>query len=361
MSIQSRIYTLLLFATCAFSGCSREQDTLPTPSPVVNNTNVKVVNARLVFTDDESFKKIREDLWQKTSQELTAWENRLRFNSLRVKNINIQDTLSSGLMKEFGFPAQYAALINQNGEYQVGSKIYWFYDGFKYEASSESELARIKKNPSLATQKYETGKHIVSVKHMTLPANRTTRNGSSGGDGRYQTAFLLNNDGGSQRRLSLETFIFSEVTSYNPVYPGSSYNRTIYTSVVINEYCEYYSRGSRRWYRSGDQRSTSYDLNTTGWASGSNFAPPSGNSAQPVGAKGTPSNAGGRITTSNELHSNSDFQRGVANAVFYSEGDTNFAGILWDFEITGSYQAYLTGDSYKFYPNHTLGLNGVLW
>ncbi len=363
------IIAILIGATLALSSCSKEQNVLPTQKvESINNTDLRVIDGRLVFPDIESFQKVRDDLWNKNSQELDAWEKSLNFKSLRTKKITQADTLSLGLMNEFGFPMQYATLINQKGEYQIGSNIYWFHEGFKYQAASEKELQRIKNNPSIAEQKYAAGKGLTSLKHIALPSegtgsfqNRTIKGASSNGDGKFQTQFNLSNDANSQRRLSLENYTYAEVTSYNPVVAGSSYIRTIYTAIVLNEYCEYYSRGSKRWYRAGDERNTSYDLTTTATARGSNFAPPSGNLVQPVGTKGDPYVANSHITTSNERHANSDFQRGVAGATLYSEGDTYFGGITWDFEIKGYYEVYIPSDTYRFYQGHILYLNGVLW
>lgn len=360
---QFRLIALLIGAVCTLSSCSKEQSVTPAPEAESTKSDVQVINGRLVFSSINTFEKVRDGLWKKNSQDLDVWENSIHFQSLRTKHIALDDTISLGLMEEFGFPMQYAALINQGGEYQIADKIYWFHNGFKYEALSENELQRIKQNPSLAVQKYVAGKSLTSVKHVALPyvgssQNRTIRTASSSGDGKYQIEFDLNNDSGSRRRLSLELFTYAEVTYSSPI---TGYNRTIFTAVVLNEYCEYYSRGSRRWYRAGDERNTFYNLDITGRAQGDNFAPQDPNSII-VGPKGAPSGTGvngsgvGQIRAEILKHGNEDFQIGVASATFYSDSDTNFNNILWDFNIKGTYTAYISSDD-----KHILALTDVLW
>ena len=374
--IQLGIAAVVFGVACTLSSCSKEPNALPEPSAKANSTGVEVVGGRLVFADTKSFQKLNDDLWRKNSQELAMWEQALGFQSLRAARVTLDETSAPGLMMEFGFPMQYAALINPKGEYQIGDKIYWFHQGFKYEASSEEELQQIKSNPSTAKQKYHAG--IVpksgKVSHINLPddsltQNRTVRynNGGSNGDSKYQYQFPLWYDNNSQRRLSFETFLYAEdVTGSYSIPQG--YGQAIRSGVVLNEYYEYYSRGSSRWYRASEERTTSFDLTVSGDVSGSDFGTQGNWYRNNNPSTGSPSVFGPyRLSNVNARHSGGDFQTGIASEILYTRGgtfdpqytgyiDPKQAGIIWNFEISGTYSAHVTSD-----PDHTHTESGVLW
>ncbi|GAA4039226.1 hypothetical protein GCM10022409_26070 [Hymenobacter glaciei] len=381
--VQLGIAAVMLGFTCTLSGCSKESNALPEPAAKVSNAGIQLVNGRLVFADIKSFQKAEEALWRKNGHELELWEKALYFQSLRAAPVTLDETSTPGLMMEFGFPMQYAALINPKGEYQIGDKIYWFHQGFKYEASSEEELQRIKNDPSIAKNKYQAGKVPMSgkVKHFTVTnpgsiQNRTVRNnnGGSAGDGKYPYQFPLYYDNNSQRRLSFETFLYAEdVTSTYPPPQFSGYAQTIRTGVVLNEYYEYYSRGSGRWYRAGEERTTSFNLYISGHVSGPNFSPegmfpgtvgPLGARSDDYGPSYSPDSGSGVgfIQATNIPHTGGDYQQGIAVAKMYNYRgyvEPRQANLVWDYEVYGQYSAYVTSDKDH---THTEGTNYLpLW
>lgn len=371
--VQLGLVAIMFSAACALSSCSKEPNALPGPSAKTINVGTQVVNGRIVFADIKEFEKVNESLWRKNSQELDMWEKSLGFQSLRAVPVVMTETSAPGLMMEFGFPMQYAALINPKGEYQIGSKIYWFHEGFKYEASSEEELQRLKNNPSVAQHKYRAG--IVpgseKVSHIDLSddkpnQNRTIRynNGGSRGDGKYQYQFPLWYDNNSQRRLSFETFLYAEDVTGSYTTP-QGYGQTIRSGIVLNEYLEYYSRGSGRWYRNSDERTTSFALTVSGNVKANNFGTQSNWFRYNDPSPGSPSVfTQFNINGLNIRHSGGDFQTGILSEIFYNRYDNNYsayvdprtAGIIWDFEISGTYSAYVSSDR-----DHTHTESGILW
>ena len=310
-----------------------------------------------MFKDALSMEMVRTELWNKDSKQIDEWEKSLKFISLRAESLG-KESDGNNLLNEFGFPNQYAALINREGEYQVGNKIYWFNKGFKYEASSEEELVGIKENPSIAKNKFRAGIYKPSVS-----VNRTIRdvniydNSTTRGDGKYPYQFNIWNDPNSQRRLSFENFIYVEEVTGDP---GRAYGNYIsyYTAVVFNEYAEYYSRGSKRWYRSNEPRVTSYDLYVSGNAYGDGYSP-----YPAVGPVPTPTGPT-HLIASNVYHSTgtNDYQTGLLQRYIYFSGYSGCAfctesgRFTWDYEVNGTYSAYIASDQGK---THTE--SGVLW
>lgn len=267
----------LLGAAFTLNSCSQKQEVSPSPQASVSKADVQVLNGRLVFADQPTFDRLQEALVQKSrlktsEQELAAWEQGLHFVSLRTsaaKEVAHLEALETAgqpapaheLLEAFGFPDTYAAVINPAGEYQVGTKIYWFHKGFKYEASSEAELAAIKQAPTQAKTKYEAGYRIINEGHPTTKtAARTGQTNNPESYDKYVYNFNYQNDSGSRRRVIYATRVFSE-------YRGSGFNsQNVYTqywysSVSLLIKYEYYSFGRNRWYPAGDSFNWSAMIN----------------------------------------------------------------------------------------------------
>lgn len=272
---KSLLYGLISASTAFFTSCSKELDTTVYPNnqqEILINNGVKVQNGRVVFVDDATFIKIRQEFTNKTYPELDKWEESLGFSSLRKLDNEDKEFDEEGLMNEFHFPASYATIINRKGEYQVGNKIYWFHNGFKHEASSEEELNNIKENPSLSTKKFKAGATLVSkTVQQGSTASRSDRAASNTiGDRKFVRSF---NWDGRERRLTIETFIYNE--AYSGQLPSQNagcgacvgpyaLGGTYYTALVLSIYREYYNR---RWYRGGEPLIISYNINYVGFPS----------------------------------------------------------------------------------------------
>lgn len=261
---------VLLGAAFTLNSCSQKQEVNPSSQAPVSKADVQVLNGRLVFADQLTFDRLQETLVQKShlktsEQELAAWEQGLHFTSLRttaakeVAHLEALETAgqpapSYELLESFGFPDTYAAIINPAGEYQVGAKIYWFHKGFKYEASSEAELAAIKHEPTQAKTKYEASSRIVKEGHpATQGTARTYQTDDPYAYDKYVSPdFNYRNDPGSRRRIIYATRVFSQNV-------GSSFNsQNVYTqywksTVSLLIKYEYYSFGRQKWYPAGGE------------------------------------------------------------------------------------------------------------
>lgn len=259
------------------SGCSKEQSLQPSAEVTTSGVGVSVSNGRLVFADIAAFDRIKKELMQKNNQgaqELDTWEKALHFTSLRTAaaaqsshleqmELTGQPTLAYKLMDSFGFPTFYATFINPNGEYQVGTKIYWFNDGYKHAVSSEAELQQIKQNPALSQDKSEAGSQLASsfaIKGQTQlgKTGKATTNAFQSNqldcDDKYVSpTFNLNGDSGSQRRIIFGTHIYS--TYEETVYGVAKWYSVLYMRSKV----DYYSNGSSKWYSAdGDNRQVQF-------------------------------------------------------------------------------------------------------
>lgn len=263
----------------ALSSCSKEQLAQPTATTPASTgqADVKAENGRLVFSNLDAFTRVQTSLGKMTMQELESWEKSLGFSSLRAaastESFSMEKLEAAGtpapafsLMQSFGIPSFYAAAITPTGEYQIGSTIYWFHDGFKYAAQSETELATIKQNPSSATEKSKAGVQLVTqatpTKGMPAGAASAVQSNQLDSDDKFVSpTFNLDGDAGSQRRVIFATHIFSEYM--NTSGGVGTWHSIFYLRVKV----DYYSNGARKWYSAdGTYRQSTYDIHFTGTA-----------------------------------------------------------------------------------------------
>jgi hypothetical protein len=250
------------------NGCSKKEQTIePLTQRSINSPDVQLVNGRLSFTDERVFDQVRGALEHKLrltpgSAELDSWEKSLHFTSLRsiaatqVSQLASQktSTVEYDLMNSFGFPDFYASLINSSGEYQIGNKIYWFHDKFKYEAASESELAAIKQSPNSAKVKYSAGIKIIKSTILKLgksyQPNTTIGSQNPQDDYKYHYEFYLNNDPGSYRRIMYNIRIYVEDRGNDP----GNYAHYFYTNLSLLIKYEYFNNYYQAWYPANGQQ-----------------------------------------------------------------------------------------------------------
>lgn len=181
-------------------------------------------------------------------------------------------------MSSFGFPIFYASLINPSGEYQIGDKIYWFHDGYKYEARSESELSSIKSSPSQATTKYVAGCQTVvtGVKNIGSESGKsysprvtTATSGMPLDYDKWPKEFNAQGDPGSRRRVLYSIRTYIEDRGTNPVITYAHY---FYTSQQLVLKYKFYSNGRRAWYPANGQNfNWTVNVNYTGTVNGPNI------------------------------------------------------------------------------------------
>lgn len=252
------------------------------------------------------------------------------------------------LMEGFGFPDSYATLISPSGEYQIGTKVYWFHDGFKYEAGSREELSSIKLNPSLAKYKTKAGSELIKCKTKYTPANLTQQNGGYDFD-KYAFQFYWKQELRSLRRITFATNVYSE--SYGTDY--GAIQHFWYSYIYIKFKYDYYSTGSNRWYPRNDEQFT--------WFTSHDF----------TGIVGMPdliSNGGQKTRSYYDGGSFSNGRKSIELASdalsSYDNGNPNrhsAADVRWTFEITGRIYGYPTYDYPNGYFNLGEGGGQVLW
>lgn len=367
--MKSKFLFLIISLAGTAASCSKKDTIQPTDIITPMGTSqVKVVNGRLVFTDQEALDQVRSELRTLASKTpsgktLDSWEQSIGFNSLRAnaakevvnlekKQTENQATPAYDLMSKFSFPNFIASIINSSGEYQVGSKIYWFHDNFKYQANSESELVNIKKNPSLATIKSYAGLSEASptndhLKGTANPQRSTPENpiagtnlvtiSANGGTGNYQSyvsqTFLLNGDPGSQRHTVYALRVYTEAED-------GGYYTVLYLQIIY----QYYSNGRRSWY-AANGNSWSYDVNIqyTGSITGvSALDTPYG----PVGYSNNTPASGSLITSGSYSTGEIDLQIGAAHIRIDGSNSSNTGVQYWNVSVGG----YINGNATNANP-----------
>ncbi len=125
-----------------------------------NAYKVQVKNSRLIFKTWENFVSTWQSLNQLSLEEISAWEEKHNFYSLRRFN---QDTTKTPRFKEYKFSNGYEAVVNPDGEVQIDNIICLFKDGHKYFMLDEHEnvLSKLKNNQLLDEEAKNKG--IVKV------------------------------------------------------------------------------------------------------------------------------------------------------------------------------------------------------
>jgi hypothetical protein len=373
-----KLSILAVAVTVALGSCSKQQDPISSAATSSKSADFTLqANGRLLFPSNNAFNQTYEKVSKMSESQLESWLKEVGFHSLQEqRQPTHKNAFAAQLDKDFGFPSAYSALISGAGEYQIGDRISWFHEGFRYIAHSEDELAAIKANPTVATEKFVAGPILVNpsvtstsgtsqkVRISINPgalANSTGRNSqSTNGDGKYGNyRFNLNrNDGrgddaGSQRQLGFEAVLYYEDAT-DRVQPAISGQRTFYTAIYINEYYEYYSRGGGRWYRCDDYpRLTSYSLSSSGTASGTGYYPLNNGS---WGTNGSNLSVNSNISRNNEQHSGDDYKTTVLGGYLSSYEGPGRGLFNWNFDITGSYSTRVSIDPFHV---HTEGY--YLW
>ncbi|QDK81878.1 hypothetical protein EXU85_26015 [Spirosoma sp. KCTC 42546] len=261
-SYRLALAAILLVASQLAMSCEsiKPNDVQPTNSAVgASSQKYKVENGRIVFKDVSSFTEIRNGLVNKTPTELLQWGEKTGLESIGATYLKGTDDNAIKMMDSFGFPIALAMIINLNGEYQIGNRIFWYSDGFRHEASSELELKSIKHDPAISKNKYSVGARIIEQRNVKDKSARTTysRMESQDRDNKYMQILTL--VGVPQRRRHIySTKIFTE--SYVSGYPSTGKK---FTALDFGIYLEYETKdfwGNWVWRQSADYRRIDYDF-----------------------------------------------------------------------------------------------------
>lgn len=353
---------------CIAMSCAKNNELQPIAT-VKQVEQISAANGRLVFSDYTAFNKTLEELHVLSEQKdgpmkLTDWENKFHFVSLRATGVtegahleqlqtNSKPTPATDLLNSFGFPITYATLINANGEYQIGQHIYWYHAGFKYQASSESELTAIKQNPASAKVKFKAGsvplnnpKMLAKIGRALGPgavANATTATQDPECDDKYNTgSFYLNGDPGSQRRIIYGINVFTDDQGEDP----SGYFHMYQTSLNLRIKYEYYANRHGSWY--------SADGQTFNWQTNFSY---NATSSMPYQYPASPTHTG-YVNTSGSFDSSYAYIQLGSDQITTTTVDPyeSTAQIQWNFDITGTIQGYPSAS-----PSQGYNVNGSLW
>lgn len=302
------------------------------------NSTVKLVDNRVVFSDEKAFLSTLQELGSKSTVQLNAWEKDLSFTSLRSKWImNSEDTELPNSLKSFGFPDQLASVINQDGEYQIGNEISWFHNGYRYVAASEQELQKIKLNPDASVKKYEAGSHV--AKKLDSRARINYVGSNSGRLAYYQKEIYYTGSSGAIRKFVYEIYVYTQEQSTD-----ISGTKKYYTSLYLPIKLEY--RSGNTYRPAGERRTISYNVTFNGTFSDPWF----------YGTKPTFTNlnfSGSNITQS------SDLQITLGSATVYYPSQSTAGNVQWDVNVDGNISSYMTDDTV---PSNAYPVSGYpLW
>ena len=243
MKQQTRVLTAAFLMACGMIGgltaCSKQDEMQPSSQASANQPNV--IDGRIVFKNHDEFYKTIDAIKHKSGSDLDVWESQLNYTSLR-KSVGEEQI---ALKEEFMFPAAYAAIINAEGVYQIGTEIFWYNKGVKLQFHSLADYQSARKGGNVLHKTLYSGYKLSGkVKEVSVKSsqNRTYMNAGSGVDARYQYQFSMWYQSGNQRKIVYETYVFTDQDAYG----------TYHSVLAINMKLEYYGR--RGWRDAGELR-----------------------------------------------------------------------------------------------------------
>ncbi|WP_156175897.1 hypothetical protein [Hymenobacter terrenus] len=316
MKTKLGIATLIL--TCSvvggLSSCSKKETEL---SPIAANksADVQTIDGRLVFKDSDSYVRTLESLKFNSPEDLARWEKTMKFSSLRA-GVNDNEV---ALKEEFRFPGFISAVINKQGVYQVGEKLYWYHAHKMHEFNNLTDLVLAQSGQNVVHKSFEAGCVKSRIAERTIGSN-------SSRDGLYQYDFCLAGNCGSRRKIIYEIYSYTQQLTDFPNY---------YAALVFSAKLEYRSRD--RWKVAGDSRQVIVSLGGP-----VSIYTPFGLSAQPSAS----------VQYNNV--SNSDVELTISAREVAGYDQSQFG---WDFALGGTITSYVSG--YQSQPYVIQGTN--LW
>ena len=331
---------IFFIAVCFFCAACEDQDVLleSTPSPqTVLNSKISVDNGRLVFNNAEELYSIVDSLSKMSEQELKQWSESASITSL----INNDDEALQKEFDDFGFPNAFKAIINENGEYQVGNTISWYHEGFKYFADSESELEGVKQSPNSANERIEVEAKTVAIEPNDQDVSNqkvTLYNNSS--DARHQKEFFHGGDSGSKRKYVHEIRTYTESYYAKDPLLGSGYS--IYSSLTLVIKLEWWGNKSKKWKVAGGSRRVAYDLSGSALFKYKDINYDNVTRDIQISKRNTDTKSGDRYIT-------------IAS---YGDGFARSSSVKWEVDLYGKIEHSVEGD---LYTNKWINSGNPLW
>ncbi len=241
-------FTILALTFLFLSSCSKKEDVQPVSSQAQTDagTDARIENGRIVFKDLETFNMVRTELAELTPSEAETWKSNFNFVSLEKALITSEgDNPTLEDLQKFNFPAAHLWYLNEKGEFQIGETIFWYHDGYKYEANGEDALKLIKENPALCKNKSKAGGEVILIDAPSNARTSTAVLGTYGLDARHQYQF----NAGGQRKYVHELVTYRETYIVDAIY--------LYLRIKM----EY--KGSKGWKPAGEKRDIFYNFS---WA-----------------------------------------------------------------------------------------------
>jgi hypothetical protein len=251
--LKNQILSILFLCLLVLGGCKNElneigkevqisekQSQTTTSNFLTTKDEVKVVNGRLVFANQEAYNRIATQLTNMTENEMNTWESTMGFSSLRTYNIgNIESQVLSNI------PPNYQTLLNIKGEYQIGASIIWFNsDGYAYiiENADEKLLKKLQSNTkNSSVRKMSFGIENISIKKKSGGLITASATIPGGIDARYQYQY---NYGGHTYKMVFEVFSYVQ-PALGPY--GWGYANDLYTAVKLE-----YRKNNGTWATAGE-------------------------------------------------------------------------------------------------------------
>ncbi len=217
---------------------------------------IKVVNGRLVFANQEVFFQTADALSQLSQEEMQAWVQKMGVSSLLFYNLNNVNNPNKQYLADLEISPRYLLLMNLQGEYQIGNYIHWCdKDGMFYFIPNADEklLKQVKANPkksNVASKKYIKSTIQVEVPNsdngnfstytVVIPGNTA--------DARYQYQY---NYGGHTYKMVFEVA--------SVAFPQMSPNGVFYANYVETNLKLHYLRNGK-WADAGETAVRSFNV-----------------------------------------------------------------------------------------------------
>jgi hypothetical protein len=343
----STLFCLVLLVMFNLASCTKEIEAPSSISPAIkSSSDIYVKSGRLYFKNFEVFAATREKLAKANNLEaIKRWEESLGFSSLRAKAASSTNNSASALVQSFHFPMFYTAMMNEDGEYQIGDDIVWFHEGYKYRANSESNLLAIKANPSLTQDKTLAGATLNAiVKKKDLNSHVATRTQDSGDspDARYQYNYTSPYAIGMVRFV-YETYVYTErncngnVNPYGQPICGNGFYTVLYLNIKME------IGSGNNWYPSGLGRYVSYSLDLY-----ANVQHTPGCCASEPRTE-----INGHVEVPGYFHTTNDVQvvLGSGLCTISNSSFTGYtrAGVKWNYDIYGQITSFDEKDTSRFF------------
>ncbi|TAD96591.1 MAG: hypothetical protein EAZ97_13805 [Bacteroidetes bacterium] len=202
-----------------FTACQKEENIAPNAfestlsgGRAEDQPAIKLKNGRLCFADRNALYQTIELLNKQQNEGLDAWEKGKGFSSLRnwQKTVAKKDKKSEyeQEMIDFSFPQTMAAIINPDGEYQIGDTVVLYSKNYVYYIPAQDEK-QVKLAKTAPEQLRNVRKFALSMKVLD---NKVAS------DGRVEDTYMSANSINTKYQFPYQVYTSSDVINYKIVY-----------------------------------------------------------------------------------------------------------------------------------------------